>query len=81
MQVQHFYNSLTNDWILPTHVLTLSATEVRIQVLAFTKIELTISALVGIRGYLLDRRGFVARNFEVGCQSYRTLDNTRVSIV
>ena len=43
---------------LLTHVLTLSATEEkRIKIVVFTRIELTTSALVGERGYLLDHSG------------------------
>ena len=55
VQVQHSYNSSTNGRILRTHFLTLSATEKKTQMLliAFTRIELTTSALVGVRCYLL----------------------------
>ena len=35
----------------------LSATEARIQILLFTRIGLTTSALGGVRGYLLDHSG------------------------
>ena len=42
---------------LLTHVLTLSATEARVQILFFTRIELTTFALVGVGGYLLDPSG------------------------
>ena len=45
---------LVTQWLnFTNHVLTLSATEARIQILFFTRIELTTSAL-GVRGYLLD---------------------------
>ena len=43
--------------LLLTHALALSATEARIQILVFKRIELTTSALVGVRGYLLDHSG------------------------
>ena len=57
MQVQHSYNSSTNGENLLPHVLALSATEARIQILVFTKLELTTSApVVGVRGYLLGDR-------------------------
>ena len=36
------------------HLLTLSATGARIEVLVFTRIEVTTSVLVDVRGYLLD---------------------------
>ena len=51
MQVQHSYNSLTNGWILLTHVLTaLSATTEEITPNPdLTRIELTTSALVGVQ--------------------------------
>ena len=42
---------------LSRHVLTLSVTERIIQVLAFTRIELTTSALVDVHGYLQDHSG------------------------
>ena len=49
---------LINQRLNFTYVLTLAATEVRIQILVFTIIELTTSApLVGVRGYLLDHSG------------------------
>ena len=34
-----------------------SATEARMKILVFTRTELTTSALVGVRGYLLDHSG------------------------
>ena len=42
---------------LVIRVLTLSATKARIQIIVFTRIELPTSALVGVRGYLLDYSG------------------------
>ena len=57
MQVQHSYTSSSSGWILLVHVLTLSTAEARKQILVLTRIEYTTSALVGVRGYLLDHSG------------------------
>ena len=52
MQVHHSYNLSTNGRILLTHV-----PEESIQIVFFTRIELTITVLSGVRGYLLDHSG------------------------
>ena len=57
-QVQHSYNSSTNDRILLTRVLTLFATDAKKNPF-LTKTEFTRSAIIGgARGYLLDHLGY-----------------------
>ena len=52
MQVQHSYNSSTN-WLIFTYSRSHAFRyRIQIQILVFTKIELTTSALVGVLGYL-----------------------------
>ena len=50
---------LVNQWLNFTYSRchAFSATETKIQFLVFTTIELPTSALVGVRGYLLDHSG------------------------
>ena len=50
---------LVNQWLNFTYSCchAFSATETKIQILFFTTIELTTSALVGVRGHLLDHSG------------------------
>ena len=49
-----------------SHILTLSVTEKRTQILFFTKIELKTSVLVGVRGHLLDHSGDMSRKWYLG---------------
>ena len=51
MHVQYPYNSSTDGGSV------LLTKDERIQILVFTRIELTTSALLGVRGYLLDHSG------------------------
>ena len=46
------------------YLLTLSVTEERTQILVFTRIELTTSALARVRGYLLDHLGDELQKFD-----------------
>ena len=58
MQVQHYYNSSTNGWILLTHVPTLSVTKERTQIL-LGKNRTHDFRTSRCAGYLLDHSGDV----------------------